>query len=134
MVGFNSYSTEYIVLEPMLYEMFDACFKQHNFDDLNEVHPEFYNFLCQKEFLVEDSLDELQRVKEYSYNIDNDETRYELHINPTMNCNFKCWYCYETHIKDSKMNQETIDNTLKHVQHVLNEKKKLQTLSIGWFG
>ena len=134
MVGFNSYSTEYIILEPMLFEMFDACFKSKNFDDLNEVHPDFYNFLCEKEFLVVESLDELQRVKDYSYSIDNDETKYELHINPTMNCNFKCWYCYETHIKDSKMDQQTIVNTLTHVRNVLNEKKKLERLSIGWFG
>src|ERR1700754_4843688 len=133
MVGFNSYSTEYIILEPMLFEMFDACFKSKNFDDLNEVHPDFYNFLCEKEFLVVESLDELQRVKDYSYSIDNDETKYELHINPTMNCNFKCWYCYETHIKDSKMDQQTIVNTLTHVRNVLNEKKKLERLSIGWF-
>jgi len=133
-VGFNSYSSEYIELEPMLYEMYDACLKQNNFEDLNEVHSEFYNFLCLKEFLVDETLDELQRVKEYSYKIDNDETQYELHINPTMNCNFKCWYCYETHIKDSKMGPETITNTLRHVENVFDEKKQLKNLNIGWFG
>ncbi|WP_205510384.1 radical SAM/SPASM domain-containing protein [Longitalea arenae] len=133
-VGFNSYTSEYIVLEPMLYEMYDACFKQNSFDDLGEVHPAFYSFLCEKEFLVDETLDEIQRVKEYSYKIDNDETRYELHINPTMNCNFKCWYCYETHIKDSKMDQQTIDHTLKYVNNVFEQKKQLQQFSIGWFG
>jgi uncharacterized protein len=134
MVGFNSYTSEYILLEPMLFEMYDACLKTNNFDDLNEVHPDFYHFLCDKEFLVNESLDELQRVKDYSHSIDNDETRYELHINPTMNCNFKCWYCYETHIKDSKMDQQTIVSTLSHVRNVLKEKEKLERLSIGWFG
>lgn len=133
-VGFNGYTSEYIVLEPMLYEMYDACLKQNSFDDLNEVHPAFFNFLCEKEFLVAETLDEVQRVKEYSYKIDNDDTRYELHINPTMNCNFKCWYCYETHIKDSKMDQQTIVHTLKYVENVFKEKKQLQQFSIGWFG
>ena len=134
MVGFNSFTADYIVLEPMLYEMYDACFKEKSFEDLNEVHPEFYSFLLEKGFLVEETVDEVERVKEYSHNIDNDETSYELHINPTMNCNFKCWYCYETHIKDSKMDKETISHALKHVEKVLNEKKQLQRLSLGWFG
>jgi uncharacterized protein len=134
MVGFNSYTTEYIILEQMLYEMYDACFKQKSFEELTEVHPEFYDFLYEKGFLVDETLDELQRVKDYSHQIDNDETLYELHINPTMNCNFKCWYCYETHIKDSKMSQETITNTVKYVENIFHEKKQLKRFSLGWFG
>lgn len=134
MIGFNSFTTEYIILEPVLFDMFDACLRRNSFDELRDIHPGFYQFLCEKEFLVGESLDELQRVKDYSYLIDNDDTRYELHINPTMNCNFKCWYCYETHIKDSKMDQQTIASVLSHVQNVLDRKKKLERMSIGWFG
>ncbi|QES91064.1 radical SAM/SPASM domain-containing protein [Rhizosphaericola mali] len=133
-IAFNSFSSEFIILDPLLYDMYEACFKLQKFDDLKELHNDFFNFLVSKEFLVNQDLDEVGRVKEYSYNIDNDESTYELHINPTMNCNFKCWYCYETHIKDSKMSSDTISHVINHVQNIYRERKKLKHLNIGWFG
>lgn len=34
-------------------------------------------------------------------------------INPTLDCNLKCWYCYEDHLKGSIMNDTTINNVVK---------------------
>lgn len=133
-IGFNTFSKEYIILEDMLFQMYDASFKSNDFAELSEVHPEFYNHLIQKNFLVEPGLDEVQLVKETSYLIDNDDTQFELHINPTMNCNFKCWYCYETHIKDSKMDSATIENTERFVLKVFNENKNLRRFHLSFFG
>lgn len=133
-IGFNSFSNEYIILEPTLYEMYMACKQTGVFEDLDEVHPEFYAMLCEKGFIVADDLDEVQRVKEISYQIDNDESRFELHINPTMNCNFKCWYCYETHIKDSKMDEQTLIKTKAFISRIFEEKTQLKEFTLSWFG
>jgi len=133
-IGFNSFSNEYVMLEEMLYQMYDASYKSNSFEELLEVHPDFYNHLIEKGFLVEKELDEVELVKELSFKIDNDETQFELHINPTMNCNFKCWYCYETHIKDSKMDEHTITNTQRFIENVFNGKKELQKFHLSWFG
>ena len=133
-IGFNTFSKEFIMLEEMLFEMYDASFKGGDFNELREVHPDFYNHLVSKNFLVEDSVDEVALVKEASHLIDNDESLFELHINPTMNCNFKCWYCYETHIKDSKMDEVTIVQTEKFIQNVFDNKSKLQRFHLSWFG
>jgi uncharacterized protein len=133
-IGFNSFSSEYIMLEDMLYQMYDSSVKVGSFDELREVHPDFYAHLVEKKFLVESSLDEVALVKEVSFQIDNDESQFELHINPTMNCNFKCWYCYETHIKDSKMDESTILSTKNFISKVFNEKALLNKFHLGWFG
>jgi len=133
-VGYNSFSNEFIILEPMLFDMYEASAKRKDFEELREVHAEFYDYLCEKAFLIEDEIDEIERVKEVSHQIDNDETKYELHINPTMNCNFKCWYCYETHIKDSKMDEATIEKTERFIATVFNEQKNLKEFSLSWFG
>lgn len=133
-VGFNSFSNEYILLEPMLHEMYEASAKSRDFTELEQVHEEFYAYLCEKGFLVDSTIDEIEIVKELSYKIDNDETKFELHINPTMNCNFKCWYCYETHIKDSKMDEETIVKTQKFIEKVFETKQELSTFHLSWFG
>jgi len=133
-IVFNSFTNEYLVLEEMLYQMLDASHKMKDFSELYEVHPEFYNHLVDKGFLVEEPLDEVQRVIDASRLIDSDESKFELHINPTMNCNFKCWYCYETHIKDSKMDTQTINYVEEFVSNVFENKKELREFHLGWFG
>jgi uncharacterized protein len=133
-VGYNSFSNQYIILEDMLYQMYDASMKLGSFDELKDIHLEFYNHLIENGFLVEDDIDENQRVIELSRRIDNDETQFQLHINPTMNCNFKCWYCYETHIKDSKMDQQTIINTENFIKQVFDNNKSLNDFALSWFG
>jgi uncharacterized protein len=134
MIGFNSYTREYIALEPMLYEMYEASARRGDFSELEEVHKTFHTFLIEKGFIVGDEVNELELVKELVKKIDNDDKRFELHINPTMNCNFKCWYCYETHIKDSKMSDETRNNILEFVRKLFNENKELEEFSMSWFG
>jgi uncharacterized protein len=133
-VGFNSFSNEFIILEDMLYEMYHASKSSGSFDDLSEAHPDFYRLLVEKCFLIDPSINEVQRVIDISREIDNDESKFHLHINPTMNCNFKCWYCYETHIKDSKMDADTIVKTKAFISNIFHQKKELKTFQLAWFG
>ncbi len=60
------------------------------------------------------------------------ERRYNLCINPTLNCNFSCWYCYETHNK-KHMSKQIIDSTIKYINHILSSKQ-FSTFTLGWFG
>lgn len=133
-IGFNSYSGQFIALDPMLYEMYEVSAKIRDFSELKDIHPQFFNFLIEKGFLVDATVDELELVKKMAFNKDNDDSLFEIHINPTMNCNFKCWYCYETHIKDSKMDEETVRRVLRFIEQILAEKKGLKKLSVSWFG
>lgn len=134
-IGFNSYSREYMALDDSLYLMYDSSLKNSEFESLQSVHPTFFDFLVEKGFLVDEADDELQKVKDLVYLIDQDESMFQLHINPTMNCNFKCWYCYETHIKDSKMDISTVENTLRFVKDIVNTRKEsLKFFSLDWFG
>lgn len=134
-IGFNSYSREYMALDDSLYLMYDSSVKKSEFESLQSMHPTFFDFLVEKGFLVENAEDELQKVKDLVSLIDNDESVFQLHINPTMNCNFKCWYCYETHIKDSKMDISTIDSTVRFVKGILTSRKDtLKFFSLDWFG
>lgn len=133
-IGFNSFSEEYITLESLLYDMYDASYKSKDFEELKAVHPAFYDFLCDKGFLVDEATDEIENVRQRSMLVDNDDALFELVINPTMNCNFKCWYCYETHIKDSKMDSVTIDKTVKFIENVFSQRKGLKAFNLIWFG
>ncbi|QCX52494.1 radical SAM/SPASM domain-containing protein [Elizabethkingia sp. JS20170427COW] len=113
--------------------MFIAGLEHNNIDDLNEIHEDFYNFMINKKFLVDNDFDELDYIKELQKTIDNNESSYHLVINPTMNCNFKCWYCYESHIKDSKMSIETMSSIKAFIYNIINNPA-IEHLHISWFG
>lgn len=131
-IGYNSFSNDFVILEPELYELYNAA-KNEGIVGLSEIHPEFYNVLIDKGFIVNTEINEVDKVKELVEKIDQDNSFYQLVINPTMNCNFKCWYCYETHIKDSKMTSIEISKVIKHVEYIINSQP-LKEFHISWFG
>ena len=134
-IGYNAFSNEFLLLDPELFDILEASKRENDFDELNNIHPEFYNHLIEIGFIIQNDVDEIENVKKLVREIDfENETTYQLTINPTMNCNFKCWYCYETHIKASKMSQETILSVTKFVDNLLIEKSKLEHFHLSWFG
>jgi uncharacterized protein len=46
-----------------------------------------------------------------------------------MNCNFKCWYCYETHIKNSKLSEQVLSNIKQFITQTAVAPLKHFTLS-----
>ncbi|MDR2206109.1 MAG: radical SAM protein [Flavobacteriaceae bacterium] len=134
-IGYNAFTNEFMLLEPELYDIFNAAKHRNEWEELKTIHSNFYDFLMEKGFIIDDFDDEIEKVKKLVHEIDkeNDEF-FQLTINPTMNCNFKCWYCYETHIKASKMSPETINNIITLVDNILIEKKNLKGFHLQWFG
>ena len=43
---------------------------------------------------------------------------YYMVILPTLNCNFKCWYCIQDHIP-SLMTEEVISLVKRHIKYVI---------------
>ncbi len=133
-VLYNAFSNQFLLVEPMLQQLMEAAKAASDAEGLATYHPRFYEVLWKKGFIVEDGTDEVDKVRQLSEMVDKNDSFYHLVINPTMNCNFKCWYCYETHIKDSKMTQPTLENIKRHIASVLQQKPELKALHIDWFG
>jgi len=105
-VVYNSLVQKAIFLDKALREILEQKIEE-GIDNLQNIHPSFYEYLGKFGFLVNDDIDEIERVKEISRKIDENPHVFLLTINPTMNCNFKCWYCYETHIRNSRPEKQT---------------------------
>lgn len=61
-----------------------------------------------------------------------DDKNYFLVLIPTMDCNFKCWYCVQNHIP-SQMSIEVIEHVKNHIDYIIKEEK-ISSLHIEWFG
>ncbi|MCL1867594.1 MAG: radical SAM protein [Paludibacter sp.] len=61
-----------------------------------------------------------------------DNRVYRLTINPTLECNFRCWYCYEKHPK-GRMSDNMLDCVVKHIQNKI-ENEKIAMLHLDFFG
>ena len=62
--------------------------------------------------------------------IENQTVAYHLIINPTLECIFSCWYCYEHHGK-GRMREEVIERIKKFI---VNLSDKYESLTISFFG
>lgn len=129
MVIYNSISDRIVVLLPELAEIYNE--KKQALLELKELHPQFYDYLAQNGFIVRDDGDEFKeflRQKE-----DSQKKTYSLIINPTLNCNMRCWYCYENHGLKSKM-----DDSVKEAVFGLLEKigrnECIEQLYVSFFG
>lgn len=133
-VGYNTYTDHFIALNEVLHEMIKSGEAHNNIDELADYHPDFYSALVDGGFLVDEEVDEVKLIKDMVKRVDNDDRTYMLIINPTMNCNFKCWYCYETHVKGSKMVVSTLDRLYAMIDRQLETMPNLEEYVISFFG
>ena len=90
-----------------------------------------YNKLCDHGFIIADNTNEIDLIRERHHAAVHSKD-YFLVILPTLNCNFKCWYCIQDHVS-SKMDTQTLESLKKHIDYML-EVEKITSLHIEWFG
>lgn len=129
---YNSFSQKVIFIDPTLKEILDASLKE-GVDELEAVHPTFYKYLSDQEFLIDNQVDEIEQMKARVRSVDENIDSFILTINPSMNCNFKCWYCYETHVKGSHLSADMIARINTFIFNIANIKG-LKTFTLGLFG
>lgn len=114
-------------LKPIIIE------RRHNIETLKEIHPSLYELLIKCGFIVSSALDEMKScVDEINSKLQsNDYVR--ITINPTLDCNLRCWYCYESHLKGSLMSHDTLLNVIMYLERVISSPT-LRTFQLAFFG
>lgn len=130
----NSLTQHFLLLEPLLMDLVKAAGNENNIMGIEQVHEELYRSLLINGFIVPKETDEIQKVRELINEVDNQDQSYHLMVNPTMNCNFKCWYCYETHIKGSKASPGTLEKITNLVENIMTNKPGLKQFILSFFG
>lgn len=98
---------------------------RHSFSDIEEeLHKS--HFICDNDLVEENIILRMNR-----------EFRYGRHmarvtVLPTVNCNFRCWYCYETHT-ESQMSEQDMKAILIFMENLIKDNK-LNVFQLDWFG
>lgn len=107
--------------------------QKRDLDKLNTSYRSFYDYLLNNKSIVEDDLDECEDVISQWRSEDNSEKVFGLYINPTLDCNLRCWYCYEKTRSGAGMKREVYDTVVKLIDRYMS-KQELKAFSLGFFG
>ncbi len=100
-------------------------------DEIKEVSETLFDKLVNNGFLVSNDTDEIQIIRQKHHEAVHSK-HYFLIVLPTLNCNFKCWYCIQDHVP-SRMSPKTFDAIKRHIEYMIAEQK-IESLHLDWFG
>lgn len=119
--GFCMTKKEQVNLQPLL----------NNLSLFKEQYPSDFTHLYEAGYIIDADFSEIDflKFKNRQTVFNND---YSLIINPTLECNFNCWYCYEKHPK-GRMSLNTIKKIKRFINNlIVNEK--IKSFNLSWFG
>lgn len=128
-IVYNSLSGLFLVFNQLSFDIKDG-----NIEDLRQNKPLLFKKLYDFGIIIDDDFDEIGILKNKISDAINNENEFTLHINPTLDCNFQCWYCYENHLKDSKISQQLLNAIKSYISLLLVNNQRLERFHIGFFG
>lgn len=128
---FNYLNKKWITLDHSLYDK--LLIYQNDIKSFEAIHPDLYSILISENFLVEDQNNDIYKAHQQITKELASCDHVSITINPTLDCNLRCWYCYENRHVGSVMSEEMIHNTISFVNTFL-ENNKIKVLNLSFFG
>lgn len=123
---YNSYSDSFFVVKKELKTIFFDVQRVKN------SFPKLYRYFVRAGVYVSNNTDELYNLKERYKRIAYNESNFFLMINPTLDCNFNCWYCYENHMEKSEMDKTNLAKVEKLINNILDTN--ISSFTLSFFG
>lgn len=127
---YNSLTEKFIVFKDKSVILNDGG---EGIDEKDVDLPDF-NRMIEAGVIIDDDVDEPQKLLNLISEMEDNRNEYILHINPTLDCNFRCRYCYENHLPGSVMSGNTINATRSFISDLLDSRSEIKVLRIGFFG
>lgn len=128
-IAFNALTMNFIYIVPELMKLMN----DYPPEKIKKIHFDFYSALKANGFICDDNTNEFVDAVKLISTINSDVKSYRLIVNPTTNCNFHCWYCYETHNNANKMDETTLNNICLYIEKTM-AKKELEHFQLSFFG
>lgn len=104
-----------------------------NIECVKDIHPDFFNALLSTGMIVDENLNEVEERIKLMKISDDAPTSFGLIINPTLDCNLRCWYCYETHGRGTIMNDEVLDSVKRFILNKVSDSV-IKHFHLSFFG
>lgn len=126
---YNCFTEKVIAMDPALREVLS----RQDLKIIATIHPQLHKTLIHENFIIEDNYDECNACYEKLKKQLASTNSIKLTINPTMDCNLRCWYCYEKHENGSKMDDHTIEKINRYISKTMI-LPTLKKFHISFFG
>ena len=133
---FNTLNKSILGFNRNVFEAISQCDVEKLKELCTEMHqPEIYEQLCKQGFLVDDALnEEAEFIKIVKTQWEADD-RLNVHILPTLGCNFVCPYCYQDGIcRNSNLSKEDVDEIILRLQEYLDKNQQISFLLVTLHG
>lgn len=121
---YNTLTTAAVLLNEKEY---NRIFNLHMFSNYDETFLQ----LCDMGFFLDDDFDELAYLKQLRDTVVKSNSKIaDIIIAPTMDCNARCYYCFESGCHHDKMSIQTADAVVKYIIDNWNH----DLFNINWFG
>ncbi len=119
----------YIILSKDIYCLYNSG----QLPLLKEKFPKAFRRLLEGKFIIKECIDEYNLIQENRKKEIEDTSLYHIIVNPTLDCNLSCWYCYENRVPQSAMDESTVEAIKKHIA-LHYERIPYKTLKLSFFG
>ena len=126
----NFMNMSFLLLDEMAHDLYAT---EDNMDLMKNKNIKLYDELSRLGFLIEDDIDEHSIIELMRQMELHDKSMYHLIINPTLDCNLSCWYCYEDRVKGSRISEEIINGIKRHIEASYNISP-FRSLNLSFFG
>ena len=126
---YNTLSNALVELDKSSYEYLSNL-KDSKEISQKELDPELYKVLVTKKFITENDQDDFLLYKSVITLQRSSKSMMHLTIAPTMDCCFKCNYCFEKYKKPGNMTEEIMDAIVNY----LNSLESKPDIAVTWFG
>lgn len=127
---YNAVSDKFMVLTVNAHQQL----KTNTANTLRSYNPKLYEQMLEIGAIIDENTHELDAISHFIKERCEDDTTFQLHVNPTVDCNFRCWYCYENHLKGTKMDGETLDSIKLFSNQIFEQHLQLRNFNLSFFG
>lgn len=127
---YSSLTNNFLLLNEKDHHLLEGTEDCSSIEKGNKV---LYEILINNLFIVKDDFDECQFVLDKRQRMTEDNSMYNVVVNPTLDCNLSCWYCYEKRVMGSKISIDVIKAIERNIE-LHYKTTKYNTLKLSFFG
>lgn len=129
-IYYNSFTDKFVGIPKKLMSIFES---DDWFEILSSKYPKHLPILEAAGLLVPNSHDELAKIRLANKQAAFGDRDFYMMVFPTQDCNLKCWYCYESHVKGSEMSEAIADRIVKMVEKKVKDNS-IDSIRLAFFG